>query len=101
MGQSNCTKPSATPGEPPRKSDAEMTIMRLDSAMLLPEAALPTIAPGVAGLEERYIFTGLHATGGLGRVWLARDRQLDREVAIKELFPDKAGNGKIAARFVR
>jgi serine/threonine protein kinase len=34
-------------------------------------------------------------------VWLARDRHLDREVALKELRPEKAGNNTIAARFLR
>jgi PAS domain S-box-containing protein len=65
------------------------------------DSPLPRARLGDAGRETRYVFTGLHATGGIGRVWLAHDRQLDREVAIKELFPENAGNAKIAARFIR
>jgi PAS domain S-box-containing protein len=49
----------------------------------------------------RYAFESIHAAGGMGRVWRARDRQLDREVAIKELRPEAAGNSKTTARFVR
>ena len=54
-----------------------------------------------AAVETRYAFTNLHATGGMGRVWRARDRQLDREVALKELRPEQAGNSRTAARFLR
>jgi PAS domain S-box-containing protein len=57
--------------------------------------------PGDAGPEARYDFTRVHATGGIGRIWLARDRQLDREVAVKELLPENAGRAKTVARFLR
>jgi PAS domain S-box-containing protein len=51
--------------------------------------------------EARYTRTQLHATGGIGRVWLARDRQLERDVALKELLPDQSGNAVFRARFLR
>src|SRR5262245_29937520 len=38
--------------------------------------------------RERYTRLRLHARGGLGQVWLGRDRGLNREVAIKELRPE-------------
>jgi PAS domain S-box-containing protein len=51
--------------------------------------------------HRRYSLTSLHATGGMGRVWLARDRYLGREIALKELRPEHAGNAAIRARFLR
>jgi PAS domain S-box-containing protein len=102
-GANDRTRLAARPDEPPPRVEAEMTIMSLDAAPSTPSSAPPPpdARSGDAGLETRYSFTRLHATGGIGRVWLARDRQLDREVAIKELFPENAGNAKIAARFIR
>jgi PAS domain S-box-containing protein len=58
-------------------------------------------APAVPPLDNRYAFSSVHATGGIGRVWRAQDHQLDREVAVKELLPEKAANTKVAARFLR
>lgn len=50
---------------------------------------------------ERYTKSRLHASGGIGRVWLARDASLGREVALKELRPERAGHPKVWARFLR
>src|SRR5690242_13657041 len=99
-GHSNCTKPYSLPGEQRPRDEAETTIIRLDAAATPPSSYSPPLTAqlGDADSETRYVLTDLHATGGIGRVWLARDRQLDRDVAIKELFPENAGNAKIAAR---
>jgi serine/threonine-protein kinase len=50
---------------------------------------------------ERYTMSRLHATGGIGRVWLARDTSLGRDVALKEIRPERADNPVVWARFLK
>ena len=49
----------------------------------------------------RYTLSHVHATGGIGRVWLAHDPTLRREVALKELRPDRLASTFIQSRFLR
>jgi serine/threonine protein kinase len=48
---------------------------------------------------ERYRIIRPHAKGGLGEVYLARDAELQREVALKEIQPRFADNSESRARF--
>jgi serine/threonine protein kinase len=50
--------------------------------------------------RERYTLTRLHAQGGIGRVWLARDADLGREVALKEVRPERSQSPSLWTRFL-
>ena len=50
--------------------------------------------------RDRYTLTHLHAKGGMGRVWLARDTALGRQIALKELRPDQTDNSIVFSRFL-
>jgi eukaryotic-like serine/threonine-protein kinase len=53
-----------------------------------------------SGAGERFRILRFHREGGLGRVYLARDEELGREVALKEIRPDKAAEADLRSRFV-
>jgi eukaryotic-like serine/threonine-protein kinase len=50
-------------------------------------------------LGKRYEIRDLLGVGGMGSVYKARDRELDRFVAIKVIRPDLAGQSEILRRF--
>ncbi|APW62516.1 serine/threonine-protein kinase [Paludisphaera borealis] len=62
-------------------------------------------APGPMELPDsasdtRYQILRSHAKGGIGQVWVARDRELQREVALKKLQGRYADRGDLRARFL-
>ncbi len=65
-----------------------------------PDLSAPYVFLEELTVEPRYTRSSLHASGGMGHVWLARDRTLDRDVAIKELRAEAAA-GRAPLRFVR
>ncbi|HXI51962.1 MAG TPA: protein kinase, partial [Candidatus Saccharimonadales bacterium] len=69
---------------------------RAENSMPSATGVSPT-SPGA----DRYALTKLHATGGIGRVWMARDSQMGRDVALKELRPEQADDAVLRARFLR
>jgi tetratricopeptide (TPR) repeat protein/predicted Ser/Thr protein kinase len=61
-------------------------------------AALQPLTPG-AILGERYEVVRLLGQGGMGAVYQAKDRELDRQVALKVIRGDMAANPEILRRF--
>src|SRR5579864_1183680 len=51
--------------------------------------------------SNRYELTHLIARGGMAQVYRARDRQLDRTVALKVLFPELSVDPNFVERFRR
>jgi WD40 repeat protein len=75
-----------------------------DLARSLPATTPQWVAPPTEAPTNpdgpRFAMLRLAGTGGIGRVWLVRDGNLGREVALKELRPDRA-DPSYWARFVR
>jgi serine/threonine protein kinase len=70
------------------------------------ETLMPGEGPGLGaadlpGSGPRYTFLRLHAEGGLGQVWVARDADLNREVALKEVRPEWSDRPEALRRFLR
>ncbi|HET6181818.1 MAG TPA: tetratricopeptide repeat protein [Candidatus Sulfotelmatobacter sp.] len=62
------------------------------------QAAAPMLDPGDV-LGGRYEILQLLGEGGMGAVYKAQDRELDRPVALKLIRPELASNPSILARF--
>jgi tetratricopeptide (TPR) repeat protein len=50
---------------------------------------------------SRYELLERKFSGGMGEVWIARDRELNREVLLKQVLPQLAENARNRGRFLR
>jgi WD40 repeat protein/tRNA A-37 threonylcarbamoyl transferase component Bud32 len=68
-----------------------------------PEVNAPDAGAVCAGATvqgSRFTILRMHAQGGLGQVSLARDERLKRQVALKEIRPEKRDNAYLRRRFL-
>lgn len=71
------------------------TQCELDEQKLVPESGVPRI------IEDKYIITRLLGRGGMGSVYLANQKRLNRNVAIKVLLAHLVGSSSMRMRFER
>lgn len=69
-----------------------------DAAGVVSSAAVVHLGPG-SEIGSRYEIVRLLGQGGMGAVYQAHDRELDRQVAIKVIRADMASNPEILRRF--
>jgi eukaryotic-like serine/threonine-protein kinase len=62
--------------------------------------ATATYAQSSRRAGERFRILRFHREGGLGRIYVACDEELGREVALKEIRPDKVAKAELRDRFV-
>lgn len=83
--------------------DLDATTAWAHNGPLAQAAATPPAPPrdGQDHGTDRFVPRRLHAKGGLGEVHVAWDRELGREVALKEIRPEYADKEQARIRFIR
>jgi len=75
----------------------------IDAALEAPAGSpgpTPTPTSSSRRAGKRFRILRFHKQGGLGQIYVAYDEELGREVALKEIRPDKAAEAVLRSRFV-
>jgi serine/threonine protein kinase/WD40 repeat protein len=78
-----------------------LAIVGRDQATPPDHAATQTFVGQSTSQGQRFRILRPHAEGGLGKVYVARDEELNREVALKEIKPHYAASADQRGRFLR
>jgi tetratricopeptide (TPR) repeat protein/tRNA A-37 threonylcarbamoyl transferase component Bud32 len=96
LGASSRQTPDASPGPTPDQASLGET-----ARTVVTEAADAVPSGEAAQVGSRYRPLRLHAHGGLGEVFVARDEELSRDVALKRIRRPHAADAGSRRRFLR
>ena len=86
----------------PQHIDRRLARQAVQSRALTLWQAQQLMAGRTSGFKvDRYVLLDLIGQGGMGRVYLAQDTRLNRQVALKILSPERVNNPRAIARFQR
>jgi tetratricopeptide (TPR) repeat protein/predicted Ser/Thr protein kinase len=91
-----CTTPLPLSGQTLATGGQGWSVPAADG--IVSSAALVQLAPGTS-IGSRYEIVRLLGQGGMGAVYQAHDKELERQVAIKVIRADMASNPEILRRF--
>jgi WD40 repeat protein/serine/threonine protein kinase len=91
----------STVDDGPEKDPAKATTVPIETATDDADAAPVSLRARPESLGGRYVPLKPHARGGLGELFVARDEELGRLVAVKTLQARHADEPRTRARFVR
>lgn len=93
-------QPPSAPHLPSAVAERFQSIRTASTRVTADASGDPILLQGLVAVDQRYQLLGKFAEGGQGEISTARDRVLDRFVAVKSLKAEHVDNQGVVARFV-